>query len=477
MDDSFNIARHVARFTSLLMRQPNDVPEQKLELRTLALLTAEGTVRLTTRKGQLVANGLAVPQVLVGVRDLAEQMDGHAIESIEIHQAMAPGELLALGRIIAEPLTVDRETIHERIRAAAATTITIQLGEQPAPAHDAAPAIPMEPEPAAGSPERIPFVLRRAARGGDGQPLVPLFEEVAFAVEQATREGRTADAVATFRQIIEHENTATDFEVRRQFLLVVRRLVKPHVLAPIARMVGDDPGSVADALAVLARCGTDGSDAVIDQIGRAPSAAERNRFVGALNELTTTDASLVTMLGDARPHVARLAATLIAERRPPDGDKALADRLASDDHRVRRAAVRALGAYATPFSLDAIARALTDPVVEVRLEAVSALGGVKAPRAADILSRAMDAEDDVEVQIGMLGALGRLATGEAVATLAKVADPGGGLFGGRKDTAVRVAAVRALAEVRSGAALNALRGLTGDKEREVRDTANRAVAR
>lgn len=477
MDDSFNLARHVARFMSLLMRQPDNVDQQKLELRAIVLMTKDGTLRLGTRGAELVANGIVVPKVLTGVQDLCEQLIGHDVKSLEINQGASPGEVLAIGRILAEPLTVDRSLIHDRLRATGAKTVVVTLPErvEPDAAVPAAPAAPTEPS--TGSPERIPFILQRAARGGDGQPLVPQFEEVAFAIEQATREGRTQDAMTVFSQLISHESSAVDGEVRRQFLLTIRRLVKPAVLHPIARMIVDDTALENDVLAILRRCSSDGSDAMIDQYGRAATAAERARYLAALGKLESADASLTTMLADARPHVARLAADLLGVRRPAEGDTALADEIEAADHRLRRAVVRALGRYSTQFSVDAIARALTDAVVEVRLEAVAALVNGKSQRAGEIIRRTMADEESEEVQIAMLGALGKLGTSDAVATLAKAAEPGSRLFSSRKGANVRVAAVRALAETRNAAAISALKSLANDKEREVRETATRAVAR
>ena len=492
MDDSFNLARHVARFMSLLMRQPDDVDQQKLELRAIALMTTNGTLRLSARGAELVANGIVIPQALTGVGELCAQLVGHDVKALEINQGASPGELLAIGRILAEPLTVDRALIHDRLRAAAVKTVVVTLPERveldaaaphaaapDAPGSDAprsdAPAAAAEPPP--GSSERVPFILQRAARGGDGQPLVPHFEEVAFAIEQATREGRTQDAMAVFMQLISHEPLAVDGEVRRQFLLTIRRLVKPAVLHPITRMIVADPERETDVLTILSRCSSDGSDAMIDQYGRAATAAERALYLAALDKLPSADASLTTMLADARSHVARLAADLLGLRRPVDGDTALADQLTADDHRVRRSVVRALGRYGTAFSVDAIARALTDPVVEVRLEAVAALVNGKSPRAGEIIRRRMADEESEEVQIAMLGALGKVGTSDAVATLAKAAEPGSRLFSSRRGASVRVAAVRALAETRSAAAISALQSLANDKEREVRETAARATAR
>ncbi len=476
MDDSFNLARHAARLVSLLLRQPEAVDQQKLELRTLVLMTKEGTVRLSTREGQLVANGLLVPTVLAGVRDLADQMIGHGVESVEVNQGMSPGEMLSLARVLAAPIDDDWKPIHDRLRAVGATTITVNLRDSVVEAA-AATAEEAVPEPAPGSIERIPFLLARANRGGDGHPVVPHFEETAFAVEQATREGRTNAAMTVFGHLLVHEAEATDQEVRRHFVLTVRRLTKPWLLQPIARVFVDDPGRAEEALAILTRCGTDGVDSVVDQLGRAVTGEQRKTFLAILDQLPAADEAIIAMLADVRPHMMRLAAEQIARRRPVDGDRALADQLTNADARVRRAAARALGAYDTQFAVDAIARVLDDLVVEVRLEAVAALANRRGGKVGDIIGRAMDAEQDVEVQAGMLAALGKIGTAEAVAKLTKAAEPNSGLFASRKGASLRVAAVRALANARTPGALSALKNLVNDKEREVRDAASRAVGR
>lgn len=471
MDDSFNLARQVARFVSLIKRQPDAQDMQKLALRTLALMTKEGTVRIGTRAGQLLANGLAVPSVLDGVSDLADQMIGHKIDAIEITQGMSPAEMLAVARLLASPPADAVDAVHAQFRALDLKTVLVTL---PDPEVVAAPVEPEVPEPPVGSAERVPFILERAARGGDGKPLAPHFEEVAFGIEQASRVGDTAGAIEFFTRLIEYEQKADDPEVRRLFVLTVRRLSKPLVLHPIARLLPGGGDAAARAIAVLVRCGNDGADAVIDQYARAATAAEREAFSGALDALPATDDALAAMLMDVRPNMARLAADLIGARLPPEGDKALADHLAGADPRVRRAVVRALGQYDTAFAVDAIARALDDPVVEVRLEATAALarrGGVKV---GDIIGRAMDAEEEAEVQISLAMALGRVGTPGAVARLIKAAGAGG-LFASRRAPVVRAAAVRALAATRHPDALAAVAELVNDKDREVREAATRAT--
>lgn len=476
MDDSFNLARHVARLISLLVRSPGAVDQQKLELRTIALLAKEATLRLTMRGGELMANGLAVPQVLAGVHDVATQMAGHAVEAIEITQGMAPAELLAVARVLAEPVETSQRAIRDRLRAIESKTVLVTVGDTAAAGAAEAPdGTPAEPMP--GTPERIPFLLDRAARGGDGKPLAPHFDEVAFAAEQAIREGRVRHAIEVLAELVAHERSAADAEVRRHFVITVRRLTRPHLLYEIARTAIEAPDAAEAVRAVLVRCGTDGADAVVDVYSRARTAAERAAALVVLDWLPAADEALFAMLSDARPQMARIAAEIVGIRLPRDGDRALGERLAAGDARTRRAFIRALAPYDTPFALDAIARGLDDHVGEVRLEAISALTQRRGARVGDFIGSALEREEDPELQAGLAAALGRIATGDAVSRLLELAGTTGGLFGGRRNPALRVAATRALAEARTPDAMSALAALANDKDREVRTIAARAVAR
>jgi HEAT repeat protein len=79
-----------------------------------------------------------------------------------------------------------------------------------------------------------------------------------------------------------------------------------------------------------------------------------------------------------------------------------------------------------------------------------------------------------EVQHACLASLGKIASGDAIRYLTKAAQPAGGLFK-KKPTAYRVAAVRALGEARTPAAMGALQNLLHDKEKDVREAVFWAV--
>jgi HEAT repeat protein len=98
----------------------------------------------------------------------------------------------------------------------------------------------------------------------------------------------------------------------------------------------------------------------------------------------------------------------------------------------------------------------------------------RGSRTAATLLRALEGETDVEVQISILTALGRVATADAVERLIKAAEPDGRLFK-RKPVSFRVAAVLALGEARTPTALAALQVLATDRDKDVRDAAAKAV--
>jgi HEAT repeat protein len=184
------------------------------------------------------------------------------------------------------------------------------------------------------------------------------------------------------------------------------------------------------------------------------------------------------MLGDARWYVARNAADLLGELNAVEAEGPLAELLKHDDERVRRAATNALAKLGTPHANLALKRALRDSSPQVRATAAAGLAtsrpATRGTRTAATLLRALDGEADVEVQIAILSALGRIGTADAVERLIKAAEPDGRLFK-RKPASFRVAAVQALGEARTTTALAALQVLVTDRDKDVREAAQKAV--
>jgi HEAT repeat protein len=246
-------------------------------------------------------------------------------------------------------------------------------------------------------------------------------------------------------------------------------------LRPIAALLISEPERGPQIERILQRCGQDGIDAVVDQYITASSLTVRRLYREVLFRMPGVIEALVQMLGDPRWHVVRQAAEFLGDLGAQDAEHALADQLRHQDTRVRRAVTRALARSDSVFSLDAMSRAIVDDAPAVRLEAVSALAARKGARATALLSQAIDDEGNQEVQYAILGGLGRLASPDAVQKLAKAAEAASGFFKSKKNSGLRAAAVQALAEARTPAALQALQGLAADKDREVRDAVTRAL--
>jgi HEAT repeat protein len=125
--------------------------------------------------------------------------------------------------------------------------------------------------------------------------------------------------------------------------------------------------------------------------------------------------------------------------------------------------------------VDALYRALSDTSAQVRLQAVHGLAArLGNTKAASVLVNAVDDEPEVEVQLAEIAALGKFATTDAVVKLRAAAEPDGRLFR-RKNPAYRVAAIQALADARTPAAMTTLQSLANDRDKEVREAVARVM--
>src|SRR5581483_716087 len=301
-----------------------------------------------------------------------------------------------------------------------------------------------------------------------------LLDIIVGMIEGAARESKPLRVAELFLEIVKREGTKTDPEVKRAYAAAIRRLCKPTTLRTVAGILPKRKERLNDYLTVLARTGEEGAEALIEQLTAAQSLSERRIFFDALVTLKSGTTTLIHMLGDARWYVARNAADLLGELNCAEAESPLADLLRHDDDRVRRAATNALSKLGTMQSRVALKKALKDTSPQVRATAAAGLVGKNGKETAATLLRALDDEPDLEVQIAILGALGRMADPQSVDRLIKAAEPDGRLFK-RKPAAFRTAAVAALGDARTPAALTALQELTNDRDKDVRDAAARAL--
>jgi HEAT repeat protein len=534
MDYSITFARHFARLVWLLLNETANVDEQKAALRALVAISKDGPVTLGVRDWRLVANGNTLTDLMSGAPDLAVQMVGHGVRALEIDAASRPADLLGVARILASETTLSENGEAAQASLVALGTRGVRLTAHGDPRAPAAPkpagAADRQPDPSAPQPiespgptpasDAQPPALDGTAREGESgtaslsdsaivneegggmwthfsaaqmptaslQELLGELERATSATlatralddlvaiaENAVREGKPLVVADAITGIVGREAAVQDAEIKRAYVMAIRRLSRPALLRAVALLLPRKRESSADYVAILTRTGEDGADALIEQLTQAQTADDRRILFDVLLELQAGVPALIHMLGDARWFVARNAADLLGEMKATVAEPQLTHLLRHADERVRRAATNALMRLDTPTGLKAIHDAIRDESPQVRMQAAAAIGGRKDDRNAGTLTKALDEEGNAEVQLAIIAALGKVATPDAVQKLIRAAQPEGRFFK-KKPASFRVAAVQALAEARTPPAVAALATLEGDKEREVREAAARALA-
>jgi len=321
-----------------------------------------------------------------------------------------------------------------------------------------------------------PELLAQLDQATGANVLTRVLDDLVATAEAAARDARPALVCEILCRVTRREPQIHDFETKRAFVMALRRLAKPQILRAITQELPHAGNERDTFIAVLTRAGEDGADALIEQIAAISGQNERRVYFDALLQLQAGVPTLIHMLGDARWFVARNAAELLGEMQARAAEPQLTELLRHPDDRVRRAATSALMRLGTTRAMNAIQEALKDGAPAMRIQAAAALVSRKDMKTAAMLVRALDEEKDDEVQAAFILALGKLATPDAVQRLLKAVEAERGLFK-KKSTAFRVAAVQGLAEARTPEAIETLKSLQGDKDRDVNAAVTHALAR
>jgi hypothetical protein len=505
MDQSATFARHFARLVWLLMNEVGNVDEQKMSLRALVTLSKSGAVTLAVKDLQLTANAKPVPAALTGVRDVSGQMTAHSVATIEIGAGSKAADLLGLARILGAGAVVGDGGAQFREKLSSLGAKSIEVTTTAAvPAAGSEPTVVVrtaearespEPKKRGGprsaaaeattiiseltatdvtklSPEELFAALEGAA---NAEAATRVLDDLVTLAEHSVRVAKAPIVAMLFHEVVRREAALPDGEMKRAHVMAIRRLSKPALLRAIATLIPKKPEKKQQYFEILSRAGEDGADALIEQITQAPTGADRKQLFDVFHDLPDAVQALTRMLGDSRWFVVRNAADLLGEIAAAAAEGALMDLLRHSDDRVRRSATNALMKLGTPAALKGIYEAVNDSSPEVRIQVAAAIATRKDAKTSNTLIRAIEEEQNGDVQLAMIAALGRVGTPDAVQRLVKMAEPEGRLFR-KKDTGLRVAAVQALGEAKTPAALAALKELATDKERDVRDTATRALA-
>lgn len=517
MDHSVTFARHFARLLWLLLEEPANIEEQKASLRALVTVSRDGPVTLTREGDVLLANGQAIGGAVTGALDTVRRLVAHGAEELGVSVAAEPADLLEAARALAAS-PEEKGHAEERLRASGATTVHLRahrtslptvstfVGEfdllsgedalapdlgapPPPPAGGAAgyrptPAPPIPPHTAVGGSLFEHFATVQPSGGREAllaelaatpdQALPGVLARLTVATEEAQRAG-DGEALLALASAMLARIARTSGTVERELALVLRRMLTAYTLRTIAALVPRRVVTPEAVRPVLMRAGEDGADVVIELLTQAPTATDRRAYFTLLLSLNAGIPTLMRMLDDDRWYVVRNAVDLLGELGAQDAEPAMLKLLSHADERVRQSATVALLRLDSPAGRSAVLGAVQSDSPAVRQQAVAALGTRKDANTASMLLRALDREEDEAVQRSIFAALGRVASRDAVERLIEAAAPGNGFFR-RKPVSVRTAAVLALGEAATPAAVEALRRLADDREREVREAALRALS-
>jgi HEAT repeats/PBS lyase HEAT-like repeat len=322
----------------------------------------------------------------------------------------------------------------------------------------------------------LPTLLSQLDQATDAYTVTGVLDDLVAIAESAARDGKPAMVGEILSRMTKREMTIQDVDAKRSFAMSLRRLAKPPLMRVVAAQLPHAGDRLDDLMAVLARAGDEGADAVVEQLASLTAQGDRRAYFDALLKLRAGISTLIHQLGDSRWFVVRNAADLLGEMQARDAEQPLTALFRHEDDRVRRAATGALMRLGTIRAMHAIQEALRSDAAPTRMQAAAALAVRKDVRTVPTLVRALDEEKDEDVQAAFLVALGKLGTPEAVQRLLSAVAPERGLFK-KKSSAHRMAGVQGLAEVGTPEALAGVRGLVLDKDEAVREAASQVMRR
>lgn len=348
---------------------------------------------------------------------------------------------------------------------------------EPTPAQDDAAFQDRIVEAAFSRPGRSPALrelIQRLEGELDARSAPGVLDDLTHATEDASREGRWADVADVLRHLVVREAQITDSDVKRAFLIHLRRLFKPGVLRGLAQLLGKRRELRSAIESVFVRAGEAGADVLVELLVASNVASERRAYRTVLVNCPAAVEPLTHLLQDPRWYVVRNAADLLGEMGVQEAEGKLLTVLKHRDARVRRSAAAALARLGSNRGVFALQALLTDAEPSVRLQAVHGISSARLPRSVPALLKALDQETDPAIQHALLIALGAHPTDDAVERLSQAAQPGSLL--NRRPTPYRLAAVHALGEAGTPAAMASLRAMQGDRDKEVRAAVERSLA-
>jgi hypothetical protein len=518
MEDVSPFVSHFSRLVWLFAHRPDAQDSQKEEIRLALMQVSSKPQAVILREISLAVAEVQDPthENVATCRELAVRMAGHSVRMLEFDAAVPARDVLELARALAtEPNHGDEgASFDEKVVGLFLTGVTAHLGNSgfirhpngALPLHDGpmrrTPVPPVEvqqpvsanPDLArlqasaesqvmmqvqlmrvAGRDESIPELLERIDQVAESGAPRALIDDIARTAEDLATQEKWPEVVQLMERMHYHHERLHDGDVKRAFMMGIRRLQRPSMLQGVARLLASQRDLRESCTRLLSLAGETGADVLIDNLIGSEVGSERRVYLEALRQCPAAVHSLLHLLSDERWYVVRNAAALLGELGHAEADKRLVELMSHRETRVRQAAAVALGKLGTSRSLLALLQGINDASPDVRVQAVWAIAAARNPRAIPWLIEALDHEQDSDVQMALIATLGAVPTEDGVARLVRATEAGGMLV--RKPTAIRLRAVEALAEAGTPSARQALQQLMQDRDREIRTAVEQAIGR
>jgi HEAT repeat protein len=213
----------------------------------------------------------------------------------------------------------------------------------------------------------------------------------------------------------------------------------------------------------------------MNMLAAAPTFAERKAYLAALRKIEEGADVIAGMLKHHEWFVVRNAADLVGELKIKEAVPMLGQISEHEEPRVRLSVALALAKIGTPEAVRFLSKPLRDTDRNVRLSVAKEIKGRGLGALSMLLVTATETEEDPEVMAEYYRALGRIGTPDSIRVLVDVARPGG-LLKGRKEPERRRAAAEGLAlATDSDVARAALKDLSGDRDKVIREIAQQGV--
>ena len=470
-------------------------------LRQLAARSRDGALLCRVVDDVLVLEGVPIDRLSAAddpfLRLLLTRCIVLNIGAMTVREGAAPGELLTLGRLLAQPRApIDpRRTPSTPMRgigsvgaredfagsSTPSTVDAVQFADETTPELLRTWSVLVSPvlpprigDETAGAPAGV---LARLASARTDDAAVQAVHAVRELLDDMQRRGDSIAIEGVARACLTHLHAVGEHGGRLALEGALRHLLREPMLELLAERLPHSNDRPL-LLQLFARGGDAAAAILVKQLLTTDDALSRRAYFDGIVAMDVGSTKLFDALADSRWYVVRNAAALLGEMGVEHADDELLPLLKHADERIRIAVARALMRLRTTKAMQALHSVIDDANAEVRrlsaaafgLSGATSGGGVRPPAAR--LSVALERETDEDVALEMLAALGRLGSADAIQRLLRLVlpptpDMTGAAPGEMRDAWIRIAALEALVKARGHQMVPVIDSLMSDVDPEV----------